>query len=146
MGSSLIGNLLVKIVTLLLGLILFLPSSYKLYTYCIFRYSSTAVYGTIEKPMQSRDIGNRPFIVFKDTQGKEHEFRSKAKTNWFFANKKGDEIKVLFLKNDPQQAIVDSVFYYIVLPISFCCMGGLLVFYVFKEGWREFKAYRCNPR
>lgn len=142
MKSDLFGNLFVKLFASLLGLIFLLPSAYKFYNYCIFRYHSVAVYGNVERPMQGRDIGGRPFVEYKDTRGNIYDVRSKAKTSWFFAPKKGAEIKVLFLKNNPKVAIVDSVFYYILLPLLFCAVGAAVLFYVFKYSWQDLKAYR----
>jgi hypothetical protein len=142
MKSDLFGNLMVKLLVLSLGLFLFLSFAYKFYSYAIFRYHSVAVYGKVEKAMWGGDIGGRPFIDYKDTLGKIHSFRSKAKTNWFFAPKKGDKVKVFFLKNDPQQAIVDSVFYYILLPLVFCVLGAAILFTFLKSSWRDFKEYQ----
>lgn len=144
MKPDFFGNLFVKLIVLSLGCILLLPSAYKFYSYVIFRSHAVSVYGNVEKAMGSGITGGRPFIGYKDTQGKAHSFKSKAKTNWFFTPKKGDKIKVLFLENDPQKAIVDSLFYYILLPISFCLIGIMFILYVFQESWRELNKYRCR--
>ena len=144
MKSHLFGEILVKLFALSLGLIFLLPSAYKFYSYCKFRYHSIAVYGNVEKSMHGRDIGGRPFVEYKDSRGNVYDVRSKAKTNWFFAPKKGDELKVLYLKHDPKVAIVDSLFYYIVLPLIFCAVGATVLFHVFKNTWREYLEYRCH--
>jgi hypothetical protein len=132
MKTNFFGNLFLKLFTLALGLVLLFPCAYRIYTYCAFRYHAVAVNGHVEKSMQGHDIGGRPLVEYKDTQGNVLEVRSKAKTNWFFAPKKGDEIRVLFLKRDPQVAIVDSVFYYILLPLTFCVIGAAALFYTIK--------------
>ena len=79
-------------------------------------------------------------MEYKDTRGNIYEIRSEAKTHWFFAPKKGEEIRVMFLQHDPQKAVVDSTFHYILLPLLFCMVGTAVVFSVFKRGWEEFKA------
>lgn len=144
MESNIFGNLFVKLFALSLGLVFLLPSAYKFYGYCSFRYHSVAVSGNVSKPMQGRDIGARPFVEYKDTHGNVYDVRSKAKTNWFFAPKYGDEIKVLFLEQNPQVAIVDSAFYYILLPLVFCAIGAVFLFFVLKDSWREFNEYRYH--
>jgi len=141
MKSDLLGDLFVKLITLSFGLILLLPSTYKFYSYVIFRSHAVAVYGYVEKAMGNGVLGGRPFIAYQDTQGKVYSFRSRAKTNWLFTPKRGDKVKVLFLQNDPQKAIVDSVFYYILFPLVFCVMGAVLLFYVFQNSWRQLKAH-----
>jgi hypothetical protein len=132
MTSSLIGNLFTKLFVLLIGLIFILPS-YKLYSYILFRYQSVSVNGIIVMPSRGRDIGARPLVEYHDQQGNTYEIKSKAKTHWLFAPKKGEQIKVLFLRDAPEKAMVDSIFYYVVLPLCFVAIGVTMVFLVFKR-------------
>lgn len=135
MNSQSIGDLAAKSLALVVGLMLLLPSGYKLYSYCIFRYQSVAVTGTVENPMRGRDLGSRPLIVYKDLQGNVHEFKTRAKTHWFFAPQKGEPITVFVDERDPQIAMVDSRFHYLFLPLFFFLTGGIAVCRFIRDGW-----------
>jgi hypothetical protein len=141
MNSQLIGNLITKSFILTMGFILLVPSAYKVYRYCIFRSQSVVVNGIIEKPLWGGGLGGRPLIEYKDLQGKSHYFKSKAKTHWFYAPQKGEEIKVFYLEHDPEMAIVDSMFYHLFLPLFFVVIGTSAVVCVFRDGWAEFRDF-----
>jgi hypothetical protein len=49
---------------------------------------------------------------------------------------------VLFLTQNPEQAIVDSLFHYIVLPVLLIAVGAATVFYAIRNGWHEFRYSR----
>jgi hypothetical protein len=57
-----IGNIVTKLFMLSLGLILFIPSAYKLYDYFAFRYQAMTVYGMVIDPSKGKDLGGRPVI------------------------------------------------------------------------------------
>ena len=133
MKSSLMVNLFV----LLLGLVVLVPSAYQIYKYCTFRFKGISVYGVIENPLQAKDLGGRPFVEFEDLQGDKHGFKTKAKTNWFLAPKKGEKIKIYYFENDPQTAIVDSLFHYLIFPLFFNIIGIMIVIQVFKNLWQN---------
>ena len=141
MNSQLIGNLITKTFTLMMGFILLIPSAYKVYTYCIFRSQSVAVNGIIEKPLCGGGLGGRPLIEYKDLQGKSHSFKSKAKTHLFYAPQKGEEIKVFYLQHDPEIVTVDRVLYHLFLPLFFVVIGTSVIVCVFRDGWAEFRDF-----
>jgi len=128
-----IGNLVTKLFILFLGLLFLLPPVYKLYTYYAFRYHAISVEGIIIDASRGRDMGGRPFVEYKDRQGKSYERKSKAKTHWFFAPKVGEKTRVFYDKRDPTKAIVDSTFHYIVLPLCFIIAGAFCIFYVVRD-------------
>lgn len=117
------GSLFLRGFIFLLGLIVLMAAVNKLYTYCNYRFRGVMVYGVIEHPSSGRDIGGRPLIQYKDASGSMHEFKSKAKTHWFYKPQKGEKIKIFFYENEPQRAIVDNFFYYVFLPLIFFVVG-----------------------
>jgi hypothetical protein len=131
--STFIGNLVTKLMILSLGLVFLLPAAYKSYTYYEFRRHAVSVDGIITKSSRGGDIGGRPFVEYKDLQGKSYGIKSRAKTHWFFAPRVGEKLSVYYDKNDPNNAIVDSVFYYILLPIGFMAVGVGVIFYVIRD-------------
>ena len=133
MSSTLIGNLIIKLIILFLGLLFLLPPAYKLYKYCAFRYHAVSVDGIIIDPLRGRDLGARPFVEYKDLMGNSYERKSKAKTHWFFAPKVGEKIKVFYNKSDPNVAIIDSEFYYIILPLFFIAAGACFLLCLLRD-------------
>ena len=131
------GKLATKAMILSLGLLFLLPSGYKLYTYCAFRYHAVSVNGVITDASRGRDLGSRPFVEYKDLQGNAYERKSRAKTHWFFAPRVGEQIKVYYDKSNPAVAIVDSTFYYIVLPLCFIAIGAGFIFCLLRDSLSE---------
>lgn len=131
------GNLMTQALMLAFGLLLLVPCAYKLTTYLIFRNHAVAVDGVIDKPARGMELGSRPFVEYKDLHGKVFHIKSKAKTHWFYAPEKGAKIKVFYLEKDPGSAMVDSLFYYVFLPLGFMAVGGAIVVSVLKQNWRH---------
>lgn len=123
MKPTTIGPVSLRVFVFLLGLIMTLAAFNKLYTYCSFRYFGTVAYGIIEHPSASRDLGGRPLIQYLDESGNTHEFKSRAKTHWFKTPERGEKIKVFIHGKEPHKAIVDSLFYYVFLPLIFLACG-----------------------
>ena len=82
-------------------------------------------------------MGSRPFVEYKDLSGKAYYIKSKAKTHWLYAPVKGEKIRVFYQKKDPGTAMVDSLFYYVFLPLGFMAVGAAVVVLVFKQNWRQ---------
>lgn len=139
MRSQKIGNLFTKGFTLMIGFLLLLPSASKVYSYCLFRSQSVGVNGIIEKPLWGGGLGGKPLIKYTDHLGETHHFRSRAKTHWFFAPRTGEEITVFYLAQDPETAMVDSMFYHLFLPLFIVVTGASVVYLVFRDGWSEFR-------
>jgi hypothetical protein len=131
------GNIATKLIILSLGLLFLLPSAYKLYTYCTFRYHAISVDGIITDALRGRDLGGRPFVTYQDLLGNSYERKSKAKTHWLFAPKVGEKIKVLYDKRNPAVAIVDSTIHYIVLPLIFIATGACFLFCLLRDSLSE---------
>lgn len=127
------GTIFTRIFIFFLGLLLVLSAANKIYTYCDFRFFGGMVYGIIDHPSSSRDIGGRPLIQYTDPEGGVHEFKSRAKTHWFHTPRKGEKIKVFIHGKDPQRAIVDNWFYYIFLPLVFLGAGSYCCLYTFRR-------------
>jgi Protein of unknown function (DUF3592) len=133
MLPAFIGKLATRLLILFFGLLFLLPPAYKLYKYCAFRYHAVSVDGIITGPSGGRDLGGRPFVEYKDSLGHSYERKSRAKTNWFFRPKVGNKIKIFYNKRDPHVAIVDSEFYYIVLPLCLMAIGACFLFCLFRD-------------
>lgn len=140
------GNFVIKLIMLSLGLLFLLPPAYKLYTYCAFRSHAISVDGIIIDSSRGRDMGGRPFVEYKDAQGKSYERKSKAKTHWFFAPRVGEKIKVFYDKQDPNIAIVNDTFHYIILPLGFIITGICFIFYVLRDSLSEIGKDPASPR
>lgn len=140
MQSAIIGQLSLRIFVFFLGLLLVLPALNKLYTYYNYRYLGSMTYGVIDHPSSGRDIGGRPLIQYRDPAGRVHEFKSKAKTHWFYAPKKGEKIKVFIHKNDTQKAIVNSMFHYVFLPLILFATGSCFCLYAIFQKKDRFRA------
>ena len=135
MSASIVGSILTRLFCLGIGLVCLLPSAYKLAAYGMFRYRAVAVRGVIEHPSAGRDLGGRPLIAYTDHQGLTHEFKSRAKTHWFTAPRKGERIKVFYLAHDPQSAVVGSLFHHILFPLMLSGVGGYCCYCVLKDVW-----------
>ena len=133
MLPAFIGKVATRLLILFLGLLFLLPPAYKLYSYCAFRYHAVSVEGNIIGPTGGRGLGGRPFVEYKDSLGHSYERKSKAKINWLFRPKVGKKIKVFYDKRDPQVAIVDSQFYYFVLPLCFIAIGACFLVCLFRD-------------
>lgn len=131
MKSTSFGTVFVRVFMFILGLMVALPALNTLSTYCNYRFLGSMTYGVIDHPSSGRDFGGRPLIQYVDMAGSSHEFKSRAKTHVFQTPKKGEKIKIFIHKSDPQKAIVDSLFYYVLLPLIFlaagcyCCLSSL---------------------
>jgi len=131
-NSDYIGYILTRIVVFLLGSIFLFPSTYKVISYCITRYKSYAVYGEVIRQGCGAYMGCKPYVTYKDRSGNSHEIKSRINFYWYFAPKRGDRLKVLFLERDPGIAIVDSFLHYIAIPLVFSIIGAFLVISVFS--------------
>ncbi|WP_136806520.1 hypothetical protein [Desulfosediminicola flagellatus] len=131
MKSTSFGTLFVRVFMFILGLIVALPALNTLSKYSNYRFLGSMTYGVIDHPSSGRDFGGRPLIQYVDMAGSTHEFKSRAKAHIFQTPKKGEKIKIFIHKSDPQKAIVDNLFYYVVLPLIFlavgcyCCLSAL---------------------
>ncbi len=138
MKFSLLGpNIIPNVLMVFVGAIFLIPSTVKIYAYGQFYIRSVSVYGIVDKmPLGGGSgFGGRPLVQYQDLQGNAHVIKSKVKTHFFLAPRKGEKIKVLFLEKDPQTAMVDSLFHYFILPLVFMGIGISLVFLAVKRGW-----------
>lgn len=123
------GKLFIQSFIFLLGFMVFAAGGSKIYTYAHYRFRGEATLGEVEHPASSRGLGGRPLIQYEDSSGLLHEFKSVAKTHWFFRPATGEKIKIYYDRDDPRNAIVDSLFFYVVLPVLFICIGGFCCVY-----------------
>lgn len=84
-------------------------------------------------------MGGKPFVSYQDRNGNMYEKRSEAKTHWLYAPRTGERIKLFYLENDPQVAIVDSFFHYILFPLLFSATGAVAIVYALKNIWQDSK-------
>ncbi len=128
---------------MLLGSILLIPSAGKIYAFYTFRNNTVAVYGTVDKtpPAGGAGFGGRPLIRYEDREGNVHVFKSRDKTHFFVAPRKGERIKVLYLKSDPRTAMVDSRLHHIIIPLLFIAVGAAAIYWSLKNIWSEITAH-----
>jgi Protein of unknown function (DUF3592) len=137
MTPKYVGECMTRLLMLGFGLMLLVPCAYKLTAYVVFRNQAVAVNGRVDKPSRGMEMGSRPFVEYKDLTGTVHYIKSKAKTHWLYAPVKGEKMRVFYREKDPGTAMVDSVFYYVFLPLGFMAVGGAIVILVFKQHWRQ---------
>lgn len=129
MGRSLFQRL----IGLVIGMSLLIPFGYRLYTYGVFNYRSVAVDGIVVKSLRGRDLGGRAILEYRDLEGNTHEIASKYKIHWLYAPKKWERVTVRFLPDEPEKAIVESLFHYVVLPLFCISVGGWLIVSMVKR-------------
>ncbi|MBT8346752.1 MAG: DUF3592 domain-containing protein [Desulfofustis sp.] len=123
------SKLFIQLFILSLGVMVFAAGASKIYTYGNYRVWGESTYGVVERPASGRGLGGRPLVRYEDNSGLVHEFKSVAKTHWLFRPVTGDKIKIYFSKDEPQNAIIDSLFFYLFLPILFISVGGFCCIY-----------------
>ena len=142
--DSITGEVLTRILILVLGLIMFIPAAHQLYRYCQLQFFGIHTTGTVTHSSSGRDWGGRPLIQYVDQDGSLHEFKSKAKTHWFTRPVKGEKIEVLFDRTDSSEVIVNNIFYYVIVSLAFiaagcyCCLRSIWISHPEVE---ETKAY-----
>ena len=117
-----------KLMAIVSGICLIIPFGCRLYTHSVFTCQSVSVEGVVVKSLRGRDIGGRALVEYKDPNGNVYEVPSKYKIHWFFAPTQGEQIGVRFMANDPEIAIVDSLFHYIFVPSGCIVVGIALIF------------------
>ena len=127
--SIFMGSLATRLICVVLGMLFLLPAAVTLYTYCEMRYHAIAVDGVIVDASRGRDMGGRPWVQYTDRQGQTHQKRSRAKTHWLFAPRVGERTTVFYDSREPDSAIVDSPFHYLVLPLVFIAAGVSFLWY-----------------
>ena len=144
--KPLLGQLTPQVLVLVLGLMVCLPSAYRIYHYLKFRHSAVAVYGVVDKPCAGGSgFGATPLVEFQDREGRRHVIKSQVKTHFFVAARKGEPIKVLFSAQAPETALVDSLFHYIMLPLIFAVIGAGAIAMALKNGWQAVKRVKALP-
>lgn len=115
----------------LLGVILLFPATVKVTRYGILCMHSTAVTGTVTRAGMGAYMGAKPYVAFTDRHGMVHEIKSRVNYHWFFAPTVGSAMRVRYPSNQPESAIVDSYFHYLVIPMLFILMGGTILYCLF---------------
>ena len=128
-----IGNVVTKGFMLFLGLLFLLPPAFKFYAYCGFRFQAVSVDGVVTEGSRGRGLGGRPFVKYEDQQGNTYEIKSEAKTHWLVAPRIGEKLRVFYDQRDPRKAIVNSNFYYIILPLCLIATGLAFLYGVLRD-------------
>ena len=123
------GKLFIQSFIFLIGIMVLASGASKLYKYCSSRFLGESAYGIVDRPSAGRGLGGRPLIQYEDSSGVMHEFKSVAKTHWFYRPKAGEKIKIFIKKSEPQHAIVDSWIFYLFFPILFLVVGSYCCLY-----------------
>lgn len=126
-NSETIGNLFTNLFLCLIGFVIAVPTAYKAYDSICFERQSSAVEGVVTDAGCSSFFGCKPFIKYVDANDQVHEFRSKVNFYFFASPKKGDKIRVYFLKKDYRTARIGSIFYNIIQPLCFCLIGSSVI-------------------
>lgn len=124
--SEKIGDYFTKIFVLGLSLLLIVPTVYKMYEYLSKRSESLSTQAIVlTDPDIGSDLACRPLVRYTDHLGNTHELKSKISFYWIFAPEKGEELKVYYGKDAPGEAFIDSLYYYIILPLQLFLMGAV---------------------
>ena len=117
------STLLIRSFIFLLGVLVLAAGLNKFSTYCFYRLRGVAVYGVVDHPSSGRGLGGRPVVQYADRSGTLHEFKSVAKTHWFYRPEAGEKIKIYYDNKQPHKAIVDNWFFYLFLPLLLIVVG-----------------------
>ena len=127
------GHLATNAFMLIIGVILSLPAAHRIYVYWAFRTAAVPVWGSVDKPAAGADFGGRPLVRYLDLEGEEHIFKSRVKTHIIQAPRQGEQIRVLFQREDPRNAMVDSRLHFLILPILFVTVGAAVIYRAVKN-------------
>lgn len=124
--SDLIGDYFTKAFVLGLSLLLIVPTAYKMYDYFSKRNQSMSTEAIVlTDPAIGSDLSSRPLVQYTDHLGKVYEHKSKINFYWIFSPKKGEYLTVYYKKDAPDEAFIDSFYYYIILPFQLFLMGAV---------------------
>ncbi len=126
--SSLVGRILFNSMVLVLGLILFIPSFYKISAFCYHRFHSVAISGEIVAKGMGRNIGCRPNIRYTEPNGSPREFKSKIIYHYLVCPEKGEKITILYREGMPEKTIVAGYFHYGFFSGIFMLIGLYLIY------------------
>lgn len=82
-------------------------------------------------PIIGSDLACRPMVRYTDHRGNSYEHKSRINFYWILAPQKGDHLTIYYRKDAPDEAFIDNLYYYIVLPLQLFMMGAFLMFSVF---------------
>ncbi len=131
------ANLFLRSFVFLLGLIIIVPTMYKVYHYTTLRMHCSLTYGWVSRTGQGQYLGSRPYVTFSDANGVIHEVRSNVNYYFLFAPQIGKKLRVFYRESEPESALVDNWVHYILLPVIFLCLGGILIYSVVVNSFRE---------
>ena len=127
MTSDKMGNLLLRIFVALLGLLLTLPSVYKIGAYAVHRSRSIETVGEVVKPGRGMYLGCRPFIAFHAGNKDKVLIRSNINYYVFFCPRTGDRSGLSYRKDNPEIAMLSSNLHNFFMLALFVAIGAFFL-------------------
>jgi len=111
-----------------LGLIVLIPSVYRISVFSYHHHRSVSISGEVVDKGMGRTFGCRPNIRYTDSNGTVHEFKTRIIYHFFLCPKEGEKIHILYRDEMPERTIVASYFHHVVLSTVFILIGLYLVY------------------
>jgi len=128
MKSSLAGRILVNSLVIGLGLIILIPSLYRISIFSYHHFKSITISGEVVEKGMGRTFGCRPDIQFTDNNGTAREFKTKIIYHFLVCPEEGEKVKILYREERPDSTIVASYFYHVCLSTIFILIGLYLLY------------------
>lgn len=126
--SALVGRIFFNSMVFVLGLILFVPSFYKISAFAYHRFNSIAVSGEVVNKGMGRTLGCRPNIRYTEPNGNIREFKSRVIYHFLICPEKGERVTVLYREGMPEKTIVAGYFHYVFFSTVFILIGLYLMY------------------
>jgi hypothetical protein len=123
-----VGRILGNSLVFALGLIIFIPSFYKISVFFHHNSNSVTISGEVVDKGMGRTFGCRPNIRFADSSGTVHEFKTKIIYHFLVCPEKGEKIPILYREEMPEKTIVASYFHHVFLALVFILIGLYLMY------------------
>ncbi len=128
MKTNLLWQIVVNLIVFALGLVIFIPSFYKLSVFSFHHFRSAAISGEVIDQGMGRTFGCRPLIQYTDSDGAIQEFKTRIIYHFLVCPEKGERVKILYRKGMPDKTIVASYFHHIFLSSVFIMIGLYLMY------------------
>jgi hypothetical protein len=142
MNSETIGNLVLRGFVVLLGILLTIPSVYKIGHYVFHSRRSIETVGEVVKSGRGMFLGCKPFIEFYAENQRKVVIKSNVNYFVFFCPEKGDKISLTYRKENPEIAVLSSNLHNVFIPAFFIIVGAFFLYStvsgrIGKEGLNE---------
>lgn len=128
MKSNIVGRLFVNTTVVVLGLIVLIPSLYRISDFFHHHYRSATIDGEVVHKGMGRTFGCRPNIQYADSNGDIQDFKTKIIYHFFICPEKGENLKILYREGMPEKTIVASYFHHVFFSTIFILIGLYLLY------------------